>query len=180
MSVGRFTSVKDMMDKYEEDDKKLRKEHLVKWWFDKIRWALYRFFVYRIWHSITWFLFKDIKHRHQFGCSEEDIWSLDYTAAKWMIKRLVAMRIWVGENGGKPCELYDFEEDFFLTEQERDEMALQKWLTIIDKITRAFELVVEENDSQDIMDTLEFNKEKEQEYEEGMDLFRKWFRYLWT
>jgi len=177
----QYASVKEMceaMDREEEEDKKKRPiMHRV----ENAYWWCYRFIRDHTYSSVKWFFKWDLPHRLKWGCSERDLWALDYTTSKWILKRLKALRsVTIEDHCGYPGEFYDFEDDFFLTQDEKDAIGLKKWQDILDKIIRAFELLIEENSSQRVWDTLDYNKEKDRQYEEGMELFVKYFRWLST
>ena len=141
--------------------------------------TFFQMFGYRIkdfYSSIKWFIFRDVPHRIKFGCSEKDIWSLDYTAAKWLLKRLKAIRVWYKKH---PCCPSNFEEN------KSDSIRMQLWIREIDKMIYAFSVIVkiqdldcESNEFKEI--DVDTNKVAKKCYEDGIKSFNKYFRNLWT
>lgn len=95
------------------------------------------------------------KHKKQLrdrGFSDAETWSLDYCVAAFTLPRLKRFReITVGTPS---C--FDSPE---------------KWHEVLDKMIVAFELIVKEFDGEDEVDSDKIN--------EGLDLFREYFRALW-
>jgi len=85
------------------------------------------------------------------GYNYEDCWNLDHAAAKWLLPRLRHMR---KNHYGYPG---------MITNEE--------WEEILDKMILAFELIIEDDSWGDT--------EKENAIDEGLDLFREYFRALW-
>lgn len=89
--------------------------------------------------------------RHTRGWDDSDTWSLDWTLAHWLLPRLKRFK-----------ELNDgFPHPF--TEEE--------WDGVLDKMIKAFEIIVGAECWDGDMDMNEVN--------EGLDLFRKHFIDLW-
>ena len=161
-----FSSVDDMVKELSKD----RQDHPIKNFFLDIWYVITRKY-----GDIRWFIKKDIPHRIKWGCSEMDIWSLDYSLSVWILKRLKALKHWFEENGGIPCDYMPNENP------TKDEYTIAKslWICDIDKMILAFELIVEESDG-DGIDTVDYNPDKQKMYDEGWNLFAKYFRNLWT
>ena len=92
------------------------------------------------------------KQRIERGFDDSETWSLFYTITKFILPRLKCFReVYAGYPGSTTSE---------------------EWKSILDKMIRAFELVLRDNSKW--MDEAE-----EKEYQEGMKLFSEWFRGLW-
>ena len=99
--------------------------------------------------KIKWILQKIFR-----GYSEEDIFDVGWTIAKFIVPRLKAYR----ECPGGYC--YPFKNE-------------EEWVECIDKMIRAFEIVIED----DFYGTLD---EEEKEKKEGLELFSKYLEALWN
>ncbi len=142
----------------------------------------------------------DIFYRLPFkGYRSRDIWSLDYTLAKWIVPRLKAFKVC---KGGIP--MFCFSEAYFKhmdgdpphikNEQDEcsickfdDETAEKKWHDILDDMIFAFESITLENyDGYEyctwdaINEKLIYDKEKAERCKRGLDLFREHLFSLWT
>lgn len=92
------------------------------------------------------------RQREERGFDNTELWALDTAISKFIAPRLIAFR---DMKAGYPgC----------FTAQE-------EWITILDKMIRAFQLCSE--------DRVVFSKVEEAEMEEGLDLFRRYFHCLW-
>lgn len=101
---------------------------------------------------IRWF-----KHKYQKiirGFSDDETWSLDYEIVKFTLPRLKRFRKIAISH---PSEL---------TEKE--------WDIILSKIIVAFELFIEEGGS-----SIMKKQENQKQFNEGMELFGKYFLHLW-
>ena len=94
------------------------------------------------------------KIRKRTGISPDETWSLDVSLAHFMAPRLKAFRKYAG---GHPVSF-------------RSHAA---WLRTVQKMERAFRLIIEEGDGK-VLD----EKRRKQE-EAGLDLFRKHLESLW-
>lgn len=94
------------------------------------------------------------QQRIERGFDNSELWSLEHTIARFIIPRLKAFK----ENSvGYPgC---------FKNEKE--------WEKVLNKMIRAFELVVRDEGS------LYFNDKEEKEYNQGMNAFKNYFLCLW-
>ena len=88
------------------------------------------------------------------GFDDSETWSLRDTFADFMVPRL---KVFIEKTCGHPCGLMGDE-----------------WSVILNKILFAFELV-QSIDNRDENPTLE----EWDRYQEGMDLFSKWYMNLW-
>lgn len=92
---------------------------------------------------------------HNRGFDLHDTWSLDSSLARWAAPRLKHLKV---TKCGYPGI---------------DEAATDKaWNKVLDKMIKAFELVSDES-------IAFMNKKQKKQCEEGLDLFRKYFRDLW-
>ena len=90
------------------------------------------------------------------GFTDEEIWNLDNTIAKWLLPRLKYLK----ENTcGYPPDLKTFEE----------------WQDILQKMINAFELYNSDSNKFDLKQL----KTEQEIIEEGIHLFGKYFGYLW-
>lgn len=105
-----------------------------------------------------------------WGFDERDLWSLDYTLAKWILPRLIKFK--EVADGGIPCNLEnhnlgpDYTSEEFLK-------AKQEWRYVQNKIISAFRLIIKDVDGSIL------SEEEQKEMDEGLDLFRKYLRNLW-
>jgi hypothetical protein len=99
-----------------------------------------------------------VKQLKENGFSDTETWSLDSTISKFIIPRLKRFK---EVNNGFPGG---------------GDMTAEKWDVILDKIIFAFEfhLVADEWSGNKEGFDVEYAK-----YEEGMQLFAKWFGQLW-
>jgi hypothetical protein len=94
-----------------------------------------------------------IEQRKQNGFDDSETWSLRDTIGRFILPRLKRFKeVTIAHPGG-------------LKEEEWDE--------ILDKMIKAFELLTKENGA------FMLTEGEYKEFEEGMDLFRKWFLALW-
>ena len=144
--------------------------------------------------------------RYTRGFSDRQLWSLDYTIAKFIITRLKLFK--EQKKHGIPTsiisELYPNYYNEQLTDDEdfrRTEECYKLWKIKLDKILRAFEYIVIDNSDLDYSDIdLEFKENekvdiksdpekdkirkqiieyREKQIEEGLEIFAKYFRSLW-
>lgn len=113
--------------------------------------------------TLRWFIMRDIPHRIKWGCSDKDIWSLDYSLAKWMVPRLKA---YISKIHGFPTE------PAFMN--LGDEAGLAKWKEIVGKMLFAFEYIIKAND-----ECLDVEAWDNEQVIEGLDLFREYYFDLW-
>lgn len=92
--------------------------------------------------------------RRKTGVSPDETWSLDVSLAHFMVPRLKAFRKMAG------CCPVCFKD-------------MKSWLRTVQKMERAFRLIIEEGDGK-VLD----EKRRKQE-ERGLDLFRKYLDSLW-
>lgn len=178
-TLKSYSSVDEMMKSMDEEIAKEKRERPFHYygtrfyyrWIERPCVAAYHFIVYEIPHWI------------KYGYSRKDIWSFDYKMARWVLPRLKEIRDYAhGKYGGIPgiCIPDDAKlDEFGNPTQEEWDKAGKHWLESIDKIVLAFELIIENVESFET-DTLDFDKNKQIQYEEGMELFRKYYRSLYT
>lgn len=98
------------------------------------------------------------KFEKKYGFDYRETWNLDYEIACFILPRLAYLR--------EHSHSYPGTDEFLV------EGGHEKWLKIIDKMIKAFEIIVDKDCG--------FETEEENEIiEEGLDLFRKYFRTLW-
>jgi len=122
--------------------------------------TFYRDDFWTIWYDIRYFLrnlfylrhFKWWWQRKWRGFDDRELWSLDFTVCKFLVPRLKVFR---ESNRGYPVSLSSSEE----------------WNEIVDKITWSISKWVE---------TCCWIEEEDRErFDEGMELFHKYFFDLW-
>lgn len=103
------------------------------------------------WRQARWFA-----QRRKRGFDDTELWSLDFTIAKFIEPRLRAF-IDQFQARSVPCDM-----------EQKD------WLEKLEKMHRAFHLIVKEDCKMMLPDSPE-----SKEVEEGLDLFREYFFHLW-
>lgn len=96
--------------------------------------------------------FKWWKQRRTRGFDDRELWNLDYTILKFVYPRLKAFR-------DKDCSY-------------PGALTPEQWIDILDEILKGFEIVIEDED-------YPCDKEKIEQVEISMDLFRDFFFHLW-
>lgn len=127
-------------------------DRLFHWKYAPLRW----------WKAFLYFP-KDIKHflqRARRGYADSDTWGLWHYLSDWMPQALRHMKkIAIGH----PGEL-------------NSKTGFKEWKQILEKMAKGFEVSKK-------MDDLKYNskryKKYEKEFNEGMDLFKKWYHNLW-
>lgn len=135
---------------------------IIKNYWDTLRWQVRAFF-----------------QRRTRGFDDSDLWSLHYTILKFVLPRLkryreVSQNSWPG-----PEAIFDIDYDDFIAlpqEEQNDlsDQSIEEWDRMLGKMIRAIELWIE-HDGLFSRETPEL----EAEYNEGWDLFIKWFHALW-
>lgn len=123
---------------------------------------------------------------------DHDVWNVDYTMARIIHPLLLRYRekmngfpeLW--EDGMVTYHCYDRQLHFdFIDENIEHDYLLKKWETIVDKMCRAFGMIVEKEKWEDTWLDLSFHEHKIEEakyYEavdEGLALFAKYYHNLW-
>lgn len=98
--------------------------------------------------------FRFFYQRRRRGFDNSELWSLDYTIAKFIAPRL---RAFIDEFGGRSCP---------------QGLTSKQWRAKLEKMHKAFELM-----ASDKMWTA--SKKEAKIMEDGLDLFREWFFHLW-
>ena len=102
---------------------------------------------------------KRIKKKHGYDyIKDEDLWSLDITLAKYILPRLIRF---------KETNINSYPPDF---------KSVDEWHNVIDKMIKAFEIVVK--DDWRYVGHEEAEK-KNKEYQDGINLFAEYFTELW-
>jgi len=157
---------------------------LSKWW-ESTYYICYRFFdiwikpstwAYRLRRWYLWFFV--------YGFNPKDLWSLDYTISKWIVPRLKILK---EVKHGVPSMIYGDVEILAEYEKEYGKLKLDTteedvkfkfndilWSYAIEKMIRAFELTIEDEFSS----TDEYITQQE-EIQQGMKYFGKYFNCLW-
>jgi hypothetical protein len=86
------------------------------------------------------------------GFDDSELWSLDVTIARFVLPRL---RAFAAVDHGHP-----------------NDMTMAQWQEAMAKMVRAFELIVEEDGAMMLPG-------RDEECQEGLDLFARYFRALW-
>jgi len=101
-----------------------------------------------------------LKQLKTTGISDTETWSLDATIAEFILPRLKRFKV---VNSGYPSSLTE-----------------KKWNEILDKMIFAFEWALADVDISEHADLSEKERKlKWKKYEEGMNLFSKYFMDLW-
>ena len=110
----------------------------------------------RLWYRILEFRPKrTIKYffqRRLRGWDDSDTWSIPYTTAKLLLPRMKRFKILAN---GYPMD-----------------MTVEEWYVILDKIILAFQICVED-------DAGTYKEDRLQKYEEGIELFHKYYEAIW-
>lgn len=96
-----------------------------------------------------------IRQRKKWGFCDADLWNLDYTIAKFILPRLVRYRKM--SRMGHPANL-----------------SMKQWGNILDKMIAAFKILKKGYKRSKSEYTKEIRIVKR-----GLELFAKWFEYLW-
>jgi hypothetical protein len=155
--------------------------------------GLYRLWDYHLHPRAIWAKIHRFGQRRVRGFDDSDLWSLDYTVLQFMIPRLRRFQATVH---GYPAELLgDLEEHEKLSEGERrkrGDQALEEWRKTIGKMIRAMELWLEHDgiflkpreeelkEGPWVQRKYEEAPELEAEFQEGWELFHKFFFALWN
>lgn len=162
---------------YEELKKELEKP-LELW--ERIYYPIYRFCLYLDWRWIKWF-FQFMKR----GFSDRQVWSLDYTIAKFILPRLkrfrdteaiISIPCSLGLSFSHRVNYYD--ENDKSKEKEKFDANVVAWQAIIDDMIFAFECVVND-DEYLLIRSEEERDEREKRIKRGLALFAKYFNDLW-
>lgn len=169
----RFTSVDEMMADLNES-----------WKNRKFLEKVVDFLNFNIWNKIN-FLFRKSTYVYFFqrrfrGWDDSDTWSLDYVIAKFIVPRLKRFK-----------ELKTGWPNNIVGESDKD--CEEQWNQILDKMIRGFEWILMEDDyvhqsfqdnklpyDKKMADVQKRLKKVDREVKEGLDLFKKYFRGLWS
>ena len=129
---------------------------------------------------------------HHVDIDDHDVWNLDYTLACVIHPALVRMKekkhgypeLW--EDGMVTTHNYDRQLHFdFIDEQVENDYLQKKWDNILDKMTRAFGMIVHKEDWEKSWESLSWEKSREEEVkyyqtiDEGLALFAEHYHSLW-
>jgi hypothetical protein len=119
---------------------------------------------------IPWCIKRRVKfwwQRQTRGFDDSETWSLDNTLAGMIWPRIARLK---ELNTGYPCDIaYDY----------GDEEGPKKWNEYLDKMILAFKLIEEDKCFFGEPNWREKEEEQERKIDEGLDLFRKYYRNLW-
>lgn len=87
--------------------------------------------------------------------TNEELWDLDFTLAKYILPRLIKFKEFT--HGYPPS------------------LTFEEYLKIIDKMIWSFEFIIEDSTK-----FIPYNEDNYIKYQEGIDLFAKYFRDLWS
>jgi len=103
------------------------------------------------------------KQREERGWDDTELWSLDYTIAKFILPRL---KVFKGQAGGFPANLVPEGAEG----DDRDK-GMEVWEGVIQEMIDAFEIIVQDKTN---------SKEEDAVVEKGLDQFRKHYFSLWN
>lgn len=134
--------------------------------------------------------------RRNRGFDETELWCLDWTILKFILPRLKAFRetqqgSWPGPEAIFDIDYQEYEELNGDEKVDLRERSLEEWDRMIDKMIRAIELqlryegvFVTRNPEWEKGDPwcnkFRHSPELEAEYDEGWNLFFRWFHHLWS
>jgi hypothetical protein len=147
------------------------------------------------WHERVWYFIKRNSDRAYWNTREfpkrwwqrqtrgfdyRELWGLDYTILKFILPRLKAFKDTPPH--GYPGDLqwpngYDWDKEQAQTKEESEiasDKAYKEWMTILNKMIRAIELWLKHDGM-----FMKEESELEKEFEEGWELFHKYFFALW-
>lgn len=138
--------------------------------FNRFLWRFYdrcidpKNWYYRFRHIIKWIM---------WGFNPRDIWSLDYTAAKWILPRLMKLR---DVKHGVPVCVYSILVEKGLCLEDNSSEQYQEfekiWDEILSKMIKSFQMVVDDDYGKDYI-------KWSSEVNEGLKLFAEYFLCLW-
>ena len=102
---------------------------------------------------------------NNFDLLDKEMWSLDYSFAKWALPRVLYFKIFCSEHGtpGDFVEILDNGEQIVYEDE---------WEEVLTKIITALRLIV--------YDCTTVEKDSNQKIEEGLKLFSVYIRAMWT
>lgn len=125
---------------------------------------------------------KWLKSRNEY-ISVGDLMDFDVTMAQWILPRLKQFK---EKKWAYPNNIFDEKKLPYHIEWNDDsdgleEAKIKAWNEVLDKMIRAFELVVDFDFGIDYTksDYKEVLNRRNEECEEGLMLFAKWYRHLW-
>lgn len=108
--------------------------------------------------------------RRTRGWDDRDIWSLDYTFAKWVVPRLKRLK---DEKHGVPCYFFPKSKDVWDDpDNKRFEAARIRYNKMLDEMIEGFELMANDADIDE--------PEVAEKVQRSLLLFKKHFHTLWT
>ena len=109
--------------------------------------------------------------RMQYGVSDKDVWSLDYYLAKVIVRGVTELRL---TDYGYPSEMAD--SRVISEGTVGDKKAMDGWNIILCKIILGFNHIIRLHDGLEI----ELSRNEKEEFNEAMDLFKKYYFNLWS
>lgn len=109
---------------------------------------------------------KSVNDLKKYDFDYRETWNLDYEIACFILPRLAYFK---DHCNGYPYDLTKATDDGYII----TENAYEEWERILDKMIKAFEIIVKNKAT--------FTKEEERKIvQEGLDLFGKYYFDLWT
>lgn len=108
--------------------------------------------------------FRSLFQRLRWGFSDDELWNLDRTIAKFILPRIKRFKKF---RNGYPDELLNGDWN-----EEREKIAVEQWDKILDNMIECFEIIVSD-------DFFCPSVEQELKIKEGLKLFSKYFMHLW-
>lgn len=145
--------------------------------------------VYYLWYAPkrklgdAWWKIKKIPFRIRRGFWPDEVWSLDDTIAKFVIPRLKYLREIAHSY---PSNLVEYDSETM--EELPGQDGFELWKSYLDKMIWSFEWAASDSGknwekqgwwSKRYLQDEEYRKEIDSRYEEGMNLFAKYFSALW-
>lgn len=113
------------------------------------------------------------RHKYQKitrGFSNDELWSLDYTIAKFIYPRLKQFR---KQNPCVPAILYDGDSKKTKSNKSKFEQAEREWNKILDEMIKIFKMIIEDDDGTNMLDNKQLKR-----VQKGLRLFAKHFMSL--
>jgi hypothetical protein len=179
-----FITWEEMMDEFEEENKKKNFRNWINNHFDGYADYCAYYILTHPWEILLEWK-RQIKWAWQRISREWDdrvIWGIDFYLAE-------KIPLWIREfkvkEQGIPIEMFDgldHDENYCYSE-EGEKIAQERWNNILDKIADGFDSYIKlcNLDFMDIKEKVKqekYKKELEDKYNEGLDLFRKYFSSL--
>ena len=186
---------KNIWDHFEEYDKRRAARSRSREVWDSAVGKLYRLWNYHLHPRAIAMSIRFFFQRRIRGFDDSELWSLDQTILEFILPRLKRFRALRKVGWPGPCAIYDlsYEEYEKLTGPAQlalDEKSHHEWNKMLDRMIRGIELQVESaglflvpnpnwKEGDPRREKMIESPELKAEYQEGWDLFVKWFHALW-